>query len=62
MSLLVELFGEEIFTASLSEVKNKIKKLPPTRAERRGYLLKEYATLVGIELSEEDFEDVSLKP
>lgn len=62
MSLLIQLFGDKILQTSFADVKNKIKALPPTRTERRGYLLKEYASIKGIELTKKDFDDVTPNP
>lgn len=59
MSLLTELFGDEIINASLAEVKQKIKNLPPTLKEKRLYLLKDYAAIKGIVVSTEDFDEVA---
>lgn len=58
MSMITELFGDEILTASLSQVKEKIRSLPPALAEKRGYLLKDFASITGIFLTKEDFDDV----
>lgn len=58
MSLVTELFGTEILTASLSELKEKIKQLPDVQKERYAYLLKDYAKIKGITLTKEDFDDV----
>lgn len=55
MSLLTELFGDEIINASLAEVKQKIKSLPPSLKEKRSYLLKDYAAIKGIVLSAGDY-------
>jgi len=59
MSLLTELFGETILSASLAELKDKIKKLPPTQQERHTYLLHDWAAITGVKLSPKDFEDVT---
>jgi len=60
--MIVELFGEEILRASLFDVKEKIKSIPSDRAERRSYLLKEYATIKGITLTKEDYQNVEPNP
>lgn len=62
MSLLMQLFGEKILQTSFADIKKKIRDLPPTRVERRGYLLKEYANIKGIELTKKDFDDVTPNP
>ena len=58
MSLLLQLFGEDILRASLADVKKQIKDLPPAPTERKGYLLKEFAKITNKILTEQDFRDV----
>ena len=58
MSMIIELFGEDILSDSLSKVKEKIKALPPTQAERRSYLLHDWASITGYRLTQQDFIDV----
>jgi len=58
MSMLLELFGDEILNATLSQVKEKIKSLPQTIKERRSYILKDFALLTGTILKEQDFRDI----
>ena len=60
MSMIVELFGDRILEATLNEIKAKIKGLSFGLKERKGYLLKEYATYRGITLTDGDFRDVEL--
>lgn len=59
MSMVTELFGEEILSNTLEEVKAKIRMIPPTSRERRSYLLKDYAAIKGITLTQDDFRDVN---
>lgn len=58
MSMIQELFGDDIFAKSLAEAKDKIKALPQARREKRAYLLKEFAAITGILLKTEDYRDV----
>lgn len=58
MSMLTELFGDEILHATLDQVKQKIKILPQTLKEKRAYLLKDFAAITGTILKEQDFRDV----
>jgi len=58
MSMITELFGNEILQASVDDVKEKIRALPPTQQERRYYLLHDWAAATGTELQESDFKDV----
>lgn len=58
MSMITELFGKDILTASLDRVKELIKSLPPTQKERRVYLLHDWAAATGKKLTVEDFLDV----
>jgi hypothetical protein len=60
MSLLTELFGEEILSASLDEVKAKIMSLPPVQQERKTYLLHDWAAIKGYTLTQKDFEDIKV--
>ncbi len=59
MSMITELFGQEVLNASLEEVKGKINSLPPTLREKRAYLLKDFAELAGILLTEKDYRDIN---
>lgn len=59
MSLITEVFGDDILLASLAEVKQKIKNTPVDRRERRTYLLKDWAAIKGVKLSQIDFEEVT---
>ena len=58
MSLLTELFGPEILLDDLDGVKEKIRDLPPTLKEKKVYLLKDYASIKGIFLTSNDFDDI----
>lgn len=58
MSLITELFGPEILLEDFQGVKAKIKDLPPTLAEKKAILLKEYASIKGITLIGDDFDDI----
>lgn len=58
MSLITEIFGVDIINMDLEQVKEKIKSLPPTQAERRSYLLHDWAAIKGVILKEQDFIDV----
>ena len=58
MAMLTELFGEEILSVGLEEVKEKIRGLPPAQQERRSYLLHEWSVIKGIKLSKDDFANV----
>lgn len=59
MSMITELFGENILYTTLEEVKKKINALPPTQLERRVYLLHDWAAATGNKLDAKDFKDVS---
>ena len=58
MALLIELFGDQVLTMTLDEVKAKIKSLPPIQKERRSYLLHEWSTITGNPLTQDDFIEV----
>lgn len=58
MSMITELFGAEVLALDLTEVKAKIKALPPTQAERRSYLLHDWSAITGVKLTQDDFIDV----
>lgn len=60
MSLLTELFGTEIISAPLEEVKELIRNVPSKLFEKKSYLLKDFAAIRGIELTKEDFEDIGV--
>lgn len=60
MSMITELFGEEILSASLEEVKEKINGLPNTIMERKTYLLHDWAAIKGIQLTQDDFNDIGV--
>ena len=60
MSLLTELLGPDIISASLEEVKALIKLAPTELKERKSYLLKDYASIRGIELTTQDFKDIGV--
>ena len=55
MSLLTEIFGHGIWQVTLPQLKEMIKKLPPTLREKKSYLLKDYAALTGVTLTVQDF-------
>ncbi len=59
MSLVTELFGPDVLKVSLEELKEMVKNLPPAQRERRSYILKDFARIKGIELSQQDFADVN---
>ncbi len=56
--MITELFGDEILDMKLDEVKQKIRTLPPSQAERRSYLLHDWAAATGKNVTKEDFDDV----
>jgi hypothetical protein len=58
MSMVTELFGPEILNADLGEVKRQIRMLPPAQKERRSYLLHDWASITGMQLTQQDFRDV----
>lgn len=58
MSMITELFGEEVIYQPKDVVKRRIRSLPPTQIERRVYLLHDWAAITGVELDESDFIDV----
>ena len=58
MSMITELFGQDILNAPLWEVKQRIKLLPKTQQERRSYLLHDWAAATGIKLLSSDFDEV----
>lgn len=58
MSLLTELFGEEILHANIEEVKEKIKNLPDTTREKKSYLIKDWAAATTTPLTVDDFKDI----
>lgn len=60
MSMITELFGEEILNATLDEVKSKINSLPPSQQERHSYLLHDWAAATGHTLTQDDFFDVEV--
>lgn len=62
MSLLTELFGEDVINETLDQVKARINSLPDTLNERKSYLLKDYSKIAGIELNEQDFNDINTLP
>lgn len=59
MSLVTELFGMDVLNKSLDELKELIKAMPPAQRERRSYLLKDFARIKNIELTQQDFADVN---
>lgn len=56
--MVTELFGDTVLDWSLSKLKAKINALPPTQAERRSYLLHDWAAAKGIKLKESDYIEV----
>jgi hypothetical protein len=60
MSLLTELFGVDVLDKSLDEVKELINQLPTDRRERKAYLLKDYASIKGLKLSQKDYDEVGV--
>ncbi len=58
MGMLLELFGEDAYKASLPEIKSLIMTAPPVSREKRSYMLKEYARVNNIKLTSQDFKDV----
>jgi hypothetical protein len=56
--MVTELFGNTVLDWSLSKLKAKINALPPTQAERRSYLLHDWAAATGHKLTENDFVEV----
>lgn len=60
MSMVVEYFGDKILKESLDEVKREIKRTPYGLKERKGYMLKEWAAIKGVTLTDRDFRDVEL--
>jgi len=59
MSMIIELFGEEILNVGKDAVIQKIKNLPPALAERRSYLLRDFALCTGIVLTEQDYKNLN---
>ena len=59
MSLLTELFGPDAYKVSLPELKEMIKNLPNVQKERRSYLLKDWAAINKVDLTEQDFRDIN---
>jgi len=58
MSMITELFGDIVLTATVEEIKVLINGLPHTQEERRSYLLHDWASIRGITLTASDFLDV----
>ena len=58
MSLLTELFGPDVLLENLETVKDLINSLPPTLREKKDILLKEYASIKGVNLTKTDFNDI----
>ena len=58
MSLLTETFGPEVLYDDLETVKLLIRSLPPSLAEKRSYLLSDYAQIMGILLTKVDYDDI----
>jgi len=58
MSMITELFGEDVLYMSLENVKSLINSMPATQKERRSYLLHDWAAITRQELVEADFMDV----
>ena len=59
MSMITEIFGREVLYYTKEQVIQKIKSLPPSLREKRAYLLKDFAVLTGVVLTEEDYRDVN---
>jgi hypothetical protein len=62
MSMITELFGEQVIHMTLAEVKKLINDLPPAQKERRSYLLHDWAAITNHPLTEQDFKDVDGLP
>lgn len=58
MSMILDLFGDQIYNWSVETVKQYVKNLTTVQAERRSYLLHEFSRLTGKPLTEQDFDDV----
>lgn len=56
--MVTELFGREVINISKEELKEKIRALPPTWAERRSYLLHDWSAITGVKMTAQDFKDV----
>ena len=56
MSMITELFGEEILYQDKSSVIALIKTLPDAQKERSSYLLHDWAAATGKEVTQEDFK------
>lgn len=57
--MIIELFGQEAFYYTKEQVIQKIKNLPPSLKEKRAYILKDFAELTGILLTEKDYRAVN---
>ena len=57
--MIIDLFGEEILNDTKEQVIRKINQLPPRLRERGAYMLKEFAELTNVVLTEKDFRDVN---
>lgn len=60
--MILDLFGDSVFIWTLKEAKEHIAALTTVQKERRSYLLHEYSQLSGIQLIEDDFEEVDGVP
>lgn len=60
MSLLTECFGVECTSMSLEDVKFLIKNTATATPEEKATMLKEFAAIRGISLSEQDYIDIGL--
>ena len=60
MSLLTELFGEEVIHEPIQQIKIKILSIPQIHNEDRSYLLRDWAAIVGAKLTAQDYKDVQV--
>lgn len=58
MSLLTEIFGPEVVSKSLDDVKFLIKNLAQASQKDKDQMLKEFGIIRGIQLSARDYIDV----
>ena len=56
--MMTEIFGIECLSWTKEEVKDAIKKLPSALAEKRSYLLKDFASITGMSVTEQDYTDL----
>jgi len=60
MSLATEVFGEEVLRDSFAEFKEKVKTVPTDLREKKAYLLKDFAAIKGIKLTQKDYDEVGV--